>query len=140
MLYPFPKLFHASLVCTHKNQCFIFHFINIECMVLQKNGFSFTFSSTFVCTDYKLPVYLSKPKAAESVNSLNPLLFCLFNITKNPFLVLLMSLNVVLLKPAWTESVKPVQIVNNVLEIQISELAALNENERLAFLLTHMAK
>lgn len=49
-----------------------------------------------------------------------------------------MSLHVVLLKPAWTESVKPVQNVNNVLEIQISELAALNE--RLACLLTQMAK
>lgn len=49
-----------------------------------------------------------------------------------------MSLHVVLLKPAWTESVKLVQNVNNVLEIQISELAALNE--RLACLLTQMAK
>lgn len=51
-----------------------------------------------------------------------------------------MSLHVVLLKPAWTESVKPVQTVNNVLEIQISKLAVLNENERLAFLLMHTAK
>lgn len=38
-----------------------------------------------------------------------------------------MSLYVVLLKPAWTEYVKPVQNVNNVLGIQISELAALDE-------------
>lgn len=51
-----------------------------------------------------------------------------------------MSLHVVLLKPARTESVKPVQIVNSVLEIQISKLAGLNENEGLAFLLMHMAK
>lgn len=49
-----------------------------------------------------------------------------------------MSLRVVLLKPAWTESVKPVQNVNNVPEIQISELAAVNE--RLACLLTQTAK
>ena len=49
-----------------------------------------------------------------------------------------MSLRVVLLKPAWTESVKPAQNVNNVLEIQISELAAVNEGW--ACLLTQMAK
>lgn len=43
-----------------------------------------------------------------------PLPFSLFNITENPFLVLLMSPYVVLFKPAQTESVKLTQNVNNV--------------------------
>lgn len=72
------------------------------------------------------------------MNLSTPPPFSLFKITENPFLVSLMSLYVVLLKPAWTEYVKPVQNVNNVLGIQISELAALDE--RWACLVTQMAK
>lgn len=145
--YPFPKPFHASLVRIYIHIWMFYRFMQLSNICtfkpwiygFSKEQFQFTFPNKFCLCRLQTSCITLQIKGSRVDKSIDtPLPLSLFNIRENPFLVLLMSLYVVLLKPAWTESVSPVQNVNNVFEIQISELAALNE--RLACLLTQMAK
>lgn len=99
---------NASVPANSVTVSYLVHVLRSECMK-GKSSFASASPPPRARALCDFPKQIRQSVASLSAN----FQFCLFNITENPFISAHTLRRVVLLKPAWTDSVKPVQIVNN---------------------------